>query len=658
MNKFIVACLLLTLNAFGGLPPTTLKGQSGSNVTTFNFQVPHSQATQVSGPTSLIETGNQNILQNPGFEGTGDWTASGGATTAINTTAVGTGSKGYDWDSNSASQTLSSDSVTIPNGLKGKNGVVSCAIKTVSGTSTHTIQAYDGTNIIASTSITSDTGSFARTSLNFVFPTSGSAVLRLVSVASNEPEIYIDDCYMGLAEGFNIGSISQYGDWTTYGSASSWVGLGSPTSNYLEYRTAPQGMEIRFKVTSGTSTGVPLTLALPSSCTTASNYASNEMAGPSVITTTTGRTWTPLVSASATTISFGDVATANAFTARNGSSLISSGEVAAGQFFVRCQGFSSNTVYRPELSNVWGSTYWPDGTASFTTTSASYTAVTAASMLGTAVRTGRAVACADTNAICIEIPSMPAGSYKVEYSGGIIGDSGTSCAISAYDGTTDYEMSGTNGGGTIIGHTVITYSSQQTDKEFTIRIKRTSGVNNCQVATSLALGHNITITPLDQQMPAPIIVDRESVVYQDQKASGTAGGTCTSGSYATRVINTLSNPSGATWAGTPSSNQFTLTAGTYRVNGYATGSSVGLHKAKLYNVTDAADTVIGTSEQTVTASVDTGASKIQGVFTISGTKTFEVRHRCSVTNADDGFGVANSYGDVEVYTSLEFEKIR
>lgn len=239
MKTILLLAVLIPLQVFAGLPPTALKGQSGSNVTTFNFQVPHSQATQVSGPTSLIETGNQNILQNPGFEGTGDWTASGGATTAINTTAVGTGSKGYDWDSNSASQTLSSDSVTIPNGLKGKNGVVSCAIKTVSGTATHTIQAYDGTNIVGSSTITSDTNSFARTSLNFIFPSSGSIVLRLVSVASNEPEIYIDDCYMGLAEGFNIGSVSQatfFGSITYAATANcNWQNSGNATQTYQNF---------------------------------------------------------------------------------------------------------------------------------------------------------------------------------------------------------------------------------------------------------------------------------------------------------------------------------------------------------------------------------------------------------------------------------------
>lgn len=509
MKTILLLAVLIPLQVFAGLPPTALKGQSGSNVTTFNFQVPHSQATQVSGPTSLIETGNQNILQNPGFEGTGDWTASGGATTAINTTAVGTGSKGYDWDSNSASQTLSSDSVTIPNGLKGKNGVVSCAIKTVSGTATHTIQAYDGTNILASTSITSDTGSFARTSLNFVFPTSGSAVLRLVSVASNEPEIYIDDCYMGLAEGFNIGSISQFGDWTSY--TPTFTGFGTVTVQNFKYRTAPNGVEIEGRWTLGTTTATEARVSLPNVCAaSASDYVTLESAGFGIIQIN-GRSLAPLIEPSVSYLTFGGIeASIPAIQKRNGNDLGSAGLVASIRAFVRCQGFSSNTVYRPEVSNVWGSTYWPDGTASFTTSSASYTAVTAASLLGTAVRTGQATACSDTDAICLKEANLSTGCYKVEYSGGAGADTNSQCSYSIYDGSSDYEIAASyNSAGSIFGvagHSAVCYSSAQTNKEFTLRVKRVAGASTCQVNTTIGIGHNLTVTPLDQKMPAPVLV--------------------------------------------------------------------------------------------------------------------------------------------------------
>jgi hypothetical protein len=244
MRKLITAwLLLLSLTAQAGLPPTTLKGQSEASAKAkFSFQTPFSQISDLGGVTGLFETGNQNILKNPGFEDTSasvGWTASGGATATANSTALGTGAKGYDWDSNSAAQTLLSTAITIPAGLMGKNGAASCAIKTPSGGATHLLQAYDGTNILSSTTITSSTSTFARTSVNFIFPTSGSVSLRIISVASNEPEIYVDDCYLGLADGFNVSQISQavfYGSIEWAGAAScQWTAASGGSSAFADF---------------------------------------------------------------------------------------------------------------------------------------------------------------------------------------------------------------------------------------------------------------------------------------------------------------------------------------------------------------------------------------------------------------------------------------
>lgn len=155
----------------------------------------------------------RNLLANPGWEGAkAGWTASGGTYTTTTTAAnIGAGNASGSWDSSSGSQTLTSGSVSITsgNGLSGLNGVVSCRIKAATGTATHTIQAYDGSAALVSSTVTSSTSGFVRTSANFIFPASGTVSLRLVSVASDEPGIYIDDCYLGLADGFNIQSVSQ-----------------------------------------------------------------------------------------------------------------------------------------------------------------------------------------------------------------------------------------------------------------------------------------------------------------------------------------------------------------------------------------------------------------------------------------------------------------
>lgn len=162
----------------------------------------------ISEPDKALFPARQ-LLTNGGWEnGTVGWTASGG-TYARSTSSPGAGSAMGTWDSGSAAQTLTSTAVAIPAGALGKNGVASCAIKCATGTCTHTLNAYDGTNLLATQTITSSTSTFARTSVNFDFPTSGNIQLRISSVASDEPSISIDECFLGLAAGFNLSQQSS-----------------------------------------------------------------------------------------------------------------------------------------------------------------------------------------------------------------------------------------------------------------------------------------------------------------------------------------------------------------------------------------------------------------------------------------------------------------
>jgi len=226
MKKLLALLLIYTQVSYAGLPPTTIKGQSdAAPVTKFNFETPFNQVTNLGGTTSLIETGNTNILINPGFEDgnvTG-WAASGGSG-GVSSTFSATGALGLSWDSDSAAQTTTSDLITIPNGFKGNNGYAYCNIKTVSGTATHTFTVDDGTtNIVTPVTINGSTARFQRTAVNFVYPSSGSIRIKVTSVAANEPNIYIDDCYIG--EATNVSSVAQaqlVGTVKVTGCASPW----------------------------------------------------------------------------------------------------------------------------------------------------------------------------------------------------------------------------------------------------------------------------------------------------------------------------------------------------------------------------------------------------------------------------------------------------
>lgn len=92
MKRLLSAFLLtLSLATQAGLPPTTLSGQSATiKPTTFTFKTPYNQSTQISGIESMVETGSENMLVNPGFEGVAStvpngWTCTTGTCTKTTT---------------------------------------------------------------------------------------------------------------------------------------------------------------------------------------------------------------------------------------------------------------------------------------------------------------------------------------------------------------------------------------------------------------------------------------------------------------------------------------------------------------------------------------------------------------------------------------------
>jgi len=142
---------------------------------------------------------------------------------------------------------------------------------------------------------------------------------------------------------------------------------------------------------------------------------------------------------------------------------------------------------------------------------------------------------------------------------------------------------------------------------------------------------------------------------REEQTSGTSGGTFTSGAWQTRTLNTVitNEITGASVA----ANQITLPAGTYAISSSAPAHKVNDHQAKLYNITDAADELIGTSERTQsTISVGT-RSFVFGRFTIPGAEVFELRHQAQTTAAVDGFGQAVTFGVTEVFSEVQIWKV-
>lgn len=148
------------------------------------------------------------------------------------------------------------------------------------------------------------------------------------------------------------------------------------------------------------------------------------------------------------------------------------------------------------------------------------------------------------------------------------------------------------------------------------------------------------------------------ILIRDQKASNTAGGNFSSGAWQTRTLNTEVHDTGG--HASIASNQITLAAGTYRARIMAPAFLVDRHQAKLYNITDSADVLIGTSEFSSSGSGTSSHSVIMGRFTIAAAKVLEVQHQCGTSNAaGNGFGVAAGGAFTvtnEVYTIVELER--
>ena len=143
---------------------------------------------------------------------------------------------------------------------------------------------------------------------------------------------------------------------------------------------------------------------------------------------------------------------------------------------------------------------------------------------------------------------------------------------------------------------------------------------------------------------------------QDQKGTGTAGGTFTAGAWRTRDLNTvLTNeiPSA-----TLVSNQISLPAGTYFIIASAPAFRTNNHKAKLRNITDGADILIGLSEfSTTTGDQAMTPSRVIGRFTIAGTKVLELQHQSAMTQALNGFGAFAGFAVIEVYSDVAIWKV-
>ena len=142
---------------------------------------------------------------------------------------------------------------------------------------------------------------------------------------------------------------------------------------------------------------------------------------------------------------------------------------------------------------------------------------------------------------------------------------------------------------------------------------------------------------------------------RDEKASGTHGGGSTAGSYLVRSLGTVVTNTipGASLA----SNKITLPAGAYELAATAPGFGCGGFKSKIFNVTAAADLLIGSFGVAEATYQTADKSHVSGRFTLGVTSDIDLRMRCNVSRATNGLGYAPGYGDAEIYSEVRIWKI-
>lgn len=205
----------------------------------------------------------------------------------------------------------------------------------------------------------------------------------------------------------------------------------------------------------------------------------------------------------------------------------------------------------------------------------------------------------------------------------------------------------------------------------------TTNTDNLTVNTSLTLpAGSVELADLENKAKP---FNEQFYHIRDEQSSGVDGGSLTSGSWNTRVLNTEKTDKLAI---TPSSNQLSLVAGTYQVEARCTtyftgqntrGAGQECHsKLRIRNITDGL--TLTTGQNMYWSSADDGGGNDENVkivlltslidrFTLAGTKTIELQNYVvnGMTNGTPtktilaGRNLAS--GEVEVYTDLMIWKV-
>ena len=191
----------------------------------------------------------------------------------------------------------------------------------------------------------------------------------------------------------------------------------------------------------------------------------------------------------------------------------------------------------------------------------------------------------------------------------------------------------------------------------------TAGTATVTTASSLAVAQYQGGTLFFTSASAAIFFPTDSApttaatisIFNETQAANTAGGASVQTTYTKRTLNTsVINNTGATLT----TSVIALLAGTYKVSASAPFFNPGAVAIRLQNTTDSSTTVAGQNAYASPSSSVGATALLNGTFTITGTKNFEVQYyQTGAAVGTNGLGVQiNSAGVSEIYTTITIEK--
>jgi hypothetical protein len=245
--------------------------------------------------------------------------------------------------------------------------------------------------------------------------------------------------------------------------------------------------------------------------------------------------------------------------------------------------------------------------------------------------------------------TLPTASTSVL--GGVKVDGTTITASSGVISATQYTLptasTSTLGGVKVDGTTITASSGTISATQYSLPTASASTLGGIKIGTGLTIDDSGVLSTSGTS-------SIDYCIIHDEKAQNTAGGTFTSGAWRTRTLNIFEQS--ASWC-TLSSNQFTLSAGRYRIRASAPAYRVAAHMIRLQNITSATTVNTGTSEYSYNSNTAQTRSFLESVITLASSTTFEIQHYCTTTANTYGFGQAcNISGVVETFTEVTIEK--